>query len=367
MSSASGNNESNGAHTAPEAHDQNNALAGIAEALKQPTWKPRERLISTITGLAAISAAVAAVVAAIYAVFSVLTVQESATAQLQQAQFDSAIKAITSREPAVRVAGVTLLRHSVEDRMDKANDDEKRSAAYNSYLTAEEALASFLRAPSTIAVLPTGSSPAIPNLTQPIQGVTPIRPEHAGPTIDHQYAASQLLFLLGTNDQKRLAKVVDDPDVSIDLSYTELSGITWNDIDFSWLDSKYLYGLDLRDAKLARSKWDHAELTESLFQCADLSSDHPGSQTPGASFQGATLRSAHFEHANLSGADFRGADLQGAHFTGAYIDGAQFAGAHGAILTDAIGTSKDGIRGIQKPNDYDIGVCAANDWDRWTS
>ncbi|MGH3832825.1 MAG: pentapeptide repeat-containing protein [Pseudonocardiaceae bacterium] len=183
------------------------------------------------------------------------------------------------------------------------------------------------------------------------------------------YVAQQLAGLLDEENQKLLHRFNITRNVSVDLSNVNLSGEDWPKIDFSWMDGAYLYGIDLRDARLTDSKWGNATLTAASLQCADLANGKFNKLNKDNKLISATLRGAHLQHANLQNADLRSVDLTDADLTGAYIDGARFDGAQltGAVTNGVVGTSVGDGRlpqGEPKRQEFDVQMCKKNKWDQ---
>ncbi len=110
---------------------------------------------------------------------------------------------------------------------------------------------------------------------------------------------------------ERRNRAFDDPDIELDLSYTNLSYI------------KLRAGADLRGMTFAHAKLDHAHLHRADLTAVDL--------------QGASLEYARLEHAHLAGSQLLAADLTRALLSGADLREARFAGTtlHRAWLIGA--------------------------------
>jgi hypothetical protein len=247
---------------------------------KSPLWRkepPQRRELSarkrrTIRIQAvALAFAAAATLAAAYAAYqagNAVKASEHIAAQQEIAdQLGTAVSAIGGRAPADQVAGLTLLRSSVQSEVSAAMEDPSlRDNAYNAYTTSLEMIHAYLRSTTT------------PGHYPPIAAV---------------YAADELKGILALGPQVSFIDHGHPP--SIDLSLIGLSGISWTDTRLDWLKTVYMPWADLRGADLAGTQWGHATLIHAHFQCADL--------------QGADLHLADLRAADLRGADLRGARL----------------------------------------------------------
>ncbi len=247
----------------------------------------------------ALTVAVAAFAA--YESYQSLKAATANNAETTQAnQLAVAISALGASDAAERVAGLVLLRVNAEERLSlPATTAAERQDAYDTYLTSLSVLASYVRTYSlqtTRAVRGTASFGL--GYGQPGAGSYPI---------DLNYAADQIEILLTS---RRAVRALHQGKPSLDLSGDELYGQSWPRVNFSWLKSAYLVGIDLRAANLIYSRWGwRARLQGAHFQCANLK---------GAIFRGANLENADFRGANVEGADFRGAKMSGAKMTYLY-------------------------------------------------
>lgn len=370
------------------------AVGRLADALSDQSWKPDERELrrqevrtsrislglNALTTVATAIAAVAAAMAAYYAGSAVNVARTAIDRQTLESRFSDAVQAVGSDQPAGRVAGFIMLRRNVEQRLNQAEDSADPSDSVTFYDTALDVIENYLKtapAPSggsgsTSVPTPAGpvSSPA------PAVGVPPAVPATAAPAPtpstrpavpqDRIYAAGQLKALLAEADRDLVRRYsAGPPRVYVDLSNAELFGVSWPDIDFSWLSGKYLAQIDLRGANLTSSKWGNAGLGGALLQCANLHraslNDEQNERMPPPLAKHANLIGANLRGADLSGADLRNADLSGADVTGAHIDGARLDGAilTGVAWEQAIGRDASGRVTTSQPSGppYDKDGC----------
>jgi hypothetical protein len=237
----------------------------------------------------ALAFAAAATLAATYAAYqagnAVKASQNIASQQEIESQLSTAVTAVGQKAPADQVAGLTLLRSSVQSEVDEAVEDPSiRINAYNAYVTSLEMIHAYLRSTTS------------PGHTPPIAAV---------------YAADELRDILALGPE--VTRIHNGSPPSLDLSVVGLSGISWTGIRFDSLTTAYMPWIDLRGVDLANTRWGHATLIHAHLQCADL--------------QGADLREA-----NLNGADLRGADLAGAELPPtAMLKDVQTTGAVGPV------------------------------------
>jgi uncharacterized protein YjbI with pentapeptide repeats len=249
-------------------------------------------------------ATVAATVVAWAAVSAVRSSQRTAAQQQTEDRLQTAVTAIGDNSPAEQVAGLTLLRRSVEAQVNAAlSDSSTQQDATDAYATSLEVIGVYLRITTTFG---------------------------KNPSIQAVYAADELrdILELGSN-----LKTIDNGQTpSIDLSLVGLRDISWADVRFDWLDTAYMPWIDLRGTNLTNSKWGHATLTHAQLQCADL--------------QGADLRLA----------DLRSADLRGANLSGAKLPPPAM--LKWVKTTRAVGPVK-GLHISNPAGSYDINTCRA--------
>lgn len=178
---------------------------------------------------------------------------------------------------------------------------------------------------------------------------------------DFSYAAADLNKWLQEKETfLRLTKGARSELPNVDLTQAWLYGVSWRNIDLSWLGARYLPEVDLRRASLSGSKWGPSTFRGAHLGCANLSgaslegSDFTAADLHGATIQNRTLlKEAHlrkttFAGANLAGADLTLADLGGADLTNANLRGADLTSANllGANLTgaDLTGATTDGAK-----------------------
>jgi len=222
-----------------------------------------------------VAVAIAAVVASLTAVFvayqarsAVLVAEQSTQLQDAENQLSTAITALGGTTAAQRVAGVTLLERNVADQLTVATNSQSRQNAYGLYTSAIIVLSNYLR-----SGMPTTTNTPCPYVSA-----------------DIRYAADELKTLL---DMQQQVMGLKEGIPALDLSRTELCSQYWHGIRFNWLETAYLWKIDLRGANLANSHWGKAYLADAKLQCADL-------------------RGSDLSHATLTGADLRGANLAGA-------------------------------------------------------
>lgn len=351
-------------------------IKDLTVAISKQGWKPEELQLKrrevrytrhslwlhAVTAIATTIAATAAAFAAYFAGSAVNVAQTGIDRQTKEARFSAAVQALGGNQPAERVAGAIMLRRNVEDRLASAQNAHEQLDAFNLYLTTKDILENYLKTPvESLSSTTPAAPPAVTASGQnPLVGEPEARPGRLFPSREHVYAAQQLAGLLTKANQDLVHRFNNTRNVSVDLAYVELSGESWPEVDFSWLDGKYFYGIDLRDADLTGSKWGNAELSAASFQCSNLAS---------GKLSRARLQGAKLQHANLQNADLRSADLRGADLTGAYVDGARFDGAQldGAATNGMIGASVgDGklLKGNPKREEFDVKRCINNGWDQ---
>lgn len=224
--------------------------------------------------------------------------------QSEDSQLSTAITALGSSDTAERVAGLLLLARNTASRFAfSAETGELPDDVHGDYTTALQILSGYLNTQSEAFL--TDISTGQPKV-QFGRGYGTVPPPGLPP--DVTYAANQVQFLLTSTIEKGVT-ALNDGRPAIDLSNDELNGQQWYGVNFGWIDA-YLFGIDLRGANLASSRWsENSDLSHSYLQCADLQ---------GANFRGAYLTYADLRGANVQGADFRGAHLAGANLTQVY-------------------------------------------------
>lgn len=274
----------------------------MADTWKEGEYKLRRRevginILSTVIQGVAVAAALVASLAAAYAARqagrAVSVAEAGNTQHSRDDQLSTAITAIGGDTASERVAGVTLLRLNVAERVaSAAGRPEQRDSARGAYITALDVLANYLRGNATE---PADAIPAPPSTAQDF-GLGHGKPNGQQPPFDAVYAGDQLRELL---KMAPAVKSLDGhkPSPAIDLSKDELYGMPWSGISFDSLNKGYLRQVDLRMANLANSNWGNANLQHAYLQCANLT--------------GADLRKA-----DLTGADLRGANVEDANFAG---------------------------------------------------
>jgi Pentapeptide repeats (8 copies) len=269
-----------------------------AEALRTQKLTARVQAVAVV---AALVASMAAAYAAYQAGQAVRASESGAAQQASESQLTTAITAIGGSEATEQVAGLTLLRRNTESQITSAlstADKSVRSNAFSAYTTSLAVLSEYIHANT---VTPSMRSSKNKNFFGPGYGIPGTQ------RLSVAYAIDQLETLLSIGPS---VKALGDGPPSIDLAGDELAGLSMAGIDFQWLDSKYMLGIDLRGTNLTDSKWGyHAYLVHSYFQCADLA---------GANFRRAILTGADLRGANIQGADFRHAKLKGIKTRGAF-------------------------------------------------
>lgn len=265
-----------------------------------------------ILGMSAIVATLIAGYAAVKAGQAVEVAAKGIELQANEDRLSTAVSSVGGSQPAQRVAGFTLLRRHIQDRVMSAKNAEDRRDAYNLYAGALDVLENYLRNPPAMSTETTQASPG------PASGSPPVPSAGLGfgrPRVppDNVYAANELRALMNLKPAilaLQRSTEVQLPMPSVDLSNVQLYGQAWARIDFAWLGGHYFYGIDLRGSNLGRSNWEGSVLDGAHLQCANLS--------------GAILRDV-----SLVGADLRGADLTGANLIGANLDQAKLDGVTG--------------------------------------
>jgi hypothetical protein len=217
-------------------------------------------------------------------------------------RLSTAIASIGGEQAAERVAGFTLLRYHIQDRVRTSDSLAERLDAYNLYTTSLDVLENYLRNP------PPPSNEA----TAGEAGLGFGRPEIP---YDNKYAASQLRNLMNLKPEiEELRKSIkaesgaETSSPTIDLANVQLAEQSWTNIDFAWLGARFFPGIDLRGANLKGSIWGESFLVGAHLQCADLKD---------ANLKGARLEEADLRGANLEGVDFSNANLKDVRLDGA--------------------------------------------------
>ena len=302
----------------------------------------RASLIQTWTTFAALLAAAVAVFAAINAARSIQVAAEGVRRQADESRLTTAVNNLGADLPAQRVAGFTLLRRYVLQRVESANEGNtttsERRDALRIYRGTIDILANYLVKPSAGASPPDvgKGTPTLPRddvyaavelkrLLQSKPAFLQLWRKVTG--MSHNRSLSDLLGTTVNTSQKEAVR--DEPFPAVDLSFTNLYGSNWQDTDFSWLEGHSFVSVDLRRAGMSKSIWNGSDLESAFLRCADLTSAHfEGSNLSGADLRRATLVSTDLRNANLRDADLRGATLDGAHLDGADVAGANFTDAN---------------------------------------
>jgi len=313
--------------------------------------------------------ALAAVFAALQAARAVSAGQQSAERQAREQRLANSVQALGGSNAAQRIAGVSLMTHSVTEELDRvtARDtglsgrelSSRRDDAKGAYLSVLDALENYVG----------GWRPTPRRAAGPREGA-----DYSVPR-DVIYAVGSLKVLLGPSMQRDARRLGLHP--GIDLAAASLWGTPLAGFDAGWLAGHWFRSIDLRGATLTKSTWGTSNLTFAKLQCADLSGasfaapdpDATGSQ-PGADLEGADLRGANLQYVDLRGANlrdvnFRGARMRGVHLRGADVTGADFRGSdHPDVRFDrSIGV--DGARGVEtaaRPSPTSTKACLTTYW-----
>ena len=338
----------------------------------QDQWKPDEKPLRErevlytgrgvwaqgVVGACAVVATLIAAVIAYAAVRAVETTADGIERQAIEARLSTAIEAIGEDHPAERVAGFTLLRRHVTDRLFAANDgggEEERREAYSVYTVALDVLENYLRNPPP---QPTGSGNAAAE-------AEPAGLGYGEPDVpsDQEYAANELRAMMNLKaDVQLLGMEPNSP--GVDLSNAQLYGKSWPEVDFAWLGGGHNFpGIDLRGANLQESIWgttpDSPPLLLRVWPGV-TPTDVPktGSNLAGAHLQCANLVHAKLIGTTLNGADLRGADLSGADLTDADLTDIRLDGATWSDATKGMeGFTPTGRVSRGRPN---IDTCLAH-------
>jgi uncharacterized protein YjbI with pentapeptide repeats len=293
----------------------------------------RASLWQCVGAVVAAVATFAAAFAAYQTAEAVKVARDGISRQVDEDRLSSALDAIGGDEAAQRIAGITLLRRNVVERLDRAGAgaavEGDRRDAYGLFSASLLIVQNYLRSAEVSSARPgiaAGEGYGFPKLES-----------------DTVYAARELQLLLTMKD--KVANLADRKP-GVDLSHVVLYGQSWRNVDFSWVDH-FSRGLDLRGANLQGSRWGTSYLGYSFLQCADLSSSVFGLAKPGGGFANASLVSADLRGANLTGAQLHadmtnarldGANLAGADFTNANLNGVDLSAT--VNLEDAIGLDR---------------------------
>jgi Pentapeptide repeats (8 copies) len=339
----------------------------------QDPWKPDEKPLRErevlytgrgvwaqgVVGACAVVATLLAAVVAYAAVRAVETTADGIERQAIEARLSTAIEAIGEDQPAERVAGFTLLRRHVTDRLSAAIDgggEEERREAYGVYNVALDVLENYLKNPPNRPI-DSGEAAAEAEPGGLGYGEPDVPP-------DNEYAANELRAMMNLKaDVELLGMEPNSP--SVDLSNVQLDGKSWAGVDFAWLGGGHNFpGIDLRGANLERSIWgttpDSPPLLLRLWPGVTPAPDVPkkGSNLAGAHLQCANLGYAKLIGTTLKGADLRGADLSGADFTDADLREIRLDGATWSDATKGLdGFNQKGDVSRGRP---DIDTCLAH-------
>jgi uncharacterized protein YjbI with pentapeptide repeats len=291
----------------------------------------------SVGAVVAAVATVAATIVAYQAIEAVRVQRDGINRQVDEGRLSVALDAIGGDQPAQRIAGMTLLRRNVTERLDRANSDgateEDRRDAYGLFGASLLIVQNYLRSAEISSArpgTPAGEGYGFPKLAS-----------------DTVYAARELQRLLALNKQ---VTSLSREKLGVDLSHVVLYGQAWRGIDFSWVNH-YSRGLDLRGANLRESRWGTSDLANSHLQCADLTKSIFGLDKPGGGFYNASLVSADLRGANLTGARLP-ADMTNAKLDGANLDGTDFTNANlnGVDLSAAVNV--DRAKGLDRADHY---------------
>jgi Pentapeptide repeats (8 copies) len=270
-------------------------------------------ILQAVIAFAAIIGASIAAFAVVRAGDAIDVAKKGIQSNADENRLSTAVAAIGGETSGQRVAGLTLLRRLASQRLEDATEDEasdsERRDALRLYRSTVDILATYLKTPTAPSA--------------PLGIGDPLLPP------DFPYAQADLRRWLG--DKKTVLEVMKgrrDELPSVDLTRAWLYRVNWPNTDFSWLDSRFLVGVDLRRADLSNSNWGITTFTEAHLGCANLT----GAKLKGAIFIDADLHSAELTNVDLRGAvltraDLRGADLTKADLKGAVLDGVDLTGA----------------------------------------
>jgi hypothetical protein len=238
--------------------------------IKEVATQKRMSWAQLLVAGTALVASLAAVGAVLVARDAVNVAHEGIQRQTDESRLATVVTAIGEKNAAERVAGVTLLRRQVDERLmaaaSTAPNSSDRWDAYGLYTSALVILANYLR--------------GVP--------LTYKKPCPSPMPLDDQYAADELKHLLDMKAAVLALKVGSPP--TVDLSSVELCTQHWVGIRFDWLAAAYLLKINLTGSNLANSHWGHAYLVGAQLECANLS---------GADLSHTTMTAANLRGANL--------------------------------------------------------------------
>ena len=278
----------------------------VASQQRASRWQSFGAIVAAV-------ATAAAAFAALQAAEAVEVARSATNRQIDEDRLSAALDALGGEQPAQRIAGITLLRRNVTERLDRAGsqgaEEADRRDAHGLFATSLLIVQNYLRSAEVSSTRPgtaAGAGYGFPKLAS-----------------DTAYASRELQLLLNLEDQ---VKGLPGRRLGVDLSNVVLYGQSWEGVNFSWLNH-YSRGMDLRGANLRRARWGTSYLGYSHLQCADLSGSVFGLGKPGGGFHFASLVFADLRGANLAGAKLQ-ADMTEAKLDGANLDGADFTGAN---------------------------------------
>ncbi|MGH3480085.1 MAG: pentapeptide repeat-containing protein [Nocardioidaceae bacterium] len=266
----------------------------------------------SLSTFAQILIAVAAVGAAIFAAIAVREANravdvaaEGIERQSSEDRLATAVEATGGDQAAQRAAGFRLLQQLASREITAAGSDREKADAHNLYGASLDVLEVYLRH---------GPDSPVDSATEGLGYGYPT------PPIDNVYAAGVLRELMKLREDM-LDLVPGRTAPGVDLSNVQLRGVSWPQIDFSWLGGHFFDGIDLREANLRGSIWGEfnskgeprgSSLAGAFLQCADLTgATLIGVDLTDADLRGATLRGVNLAEADLEKADLRAADLTG--------------------------------------------------------
>jgi hypothetical protein len=339
-------------------HSSEQSLRAFELALRNKEVRTQRRIsvVQIGTIVIALLAAVAALWAARNASRSADVSEVGVRRQANENRLTTAVNSIGEDLPAQRVGGFALLRRHAIQRLEEASEanvtDAERRDALRLYNGTIQVIVTYLQEPRPPSEAEVASEPPPPLRAECGGGEAP----EDLPT-DATYAAQELRRLLEGDEEylqvwRRTGR--EEPLPVIDLANTNLYGLSWSGVDFAWLGSHFLVGVDLRDANLNGSHFQGSTerpttLSGALLGCARLvkadlsatperrvwfsrwgsgfSTERVVTDYVGANLEGAHLEGALLEGANLEGANLRGAHLEGAHLDGAHVKCADFTDA----------------------------------------
>ena len=324
----------------------------VASQQRASRWQSFGAIVAAV-------ATAAAAFAALQAAEAVEVARSATNRQIDEDRLSAALDALGGEQPAQRIAGITLLRRNVTERLDRAGsqgaEEADRRDAHGLFATSLLIVQNYLRSAEVSSTRPgtaAGAGYGFPKLAS-----------------DTAYASRELQLLLNLEDQ---VKGLPGRRLGVDLSNVVLYGQSWEGVNFSWLNH-YSRGMDLRGANLRRARWGTSYLGYSHLQCADLSGSVFGLGKPGGGFHFASLVFADLRGANLSGAKLQadmteakldGANLDGADFTGANLNGVDFSQAR--HLDRAIGLDRARFYKPPSPKDAAAGPGRSRTGPAWS-